>query len=314
VPATRNRTPRLAVLDSSVRRSASSSFASRSGSALKRRIVVVVLVVLSLALITASFRESSGGRLHGVQNAGATVLRPFEVASDRVARPFRDAYNWFRGLVTARSENQKLRRQVQVYRQKYAAAESALNENAVLQRLLEYERGPSFPKDYAVVNASILTHAPADLQQQVTIAAGRNQGVRKDDPVVTADGLVGKVTYVAADVSQVTLLTDPTAAVPAQDLTTGASGLVEHGASGGAQLIFGRVSKAQIVSEGDFVVTAGTQLGALPDIYPHGILIGKVSSVNQNDVDPYKQVQIEPFADFSSLDSLAVLIARKAKR
>ena len=160
------------------------------------------------------------------------------------------------------------------------------------------------------MNASVLARAPADLQQQITIAAGSDQGVRKDDPVVTADGLVGKITYVAANVSQVTLLTDPTAAVPAKDLTTGASGLVEHGASGGTQLIFGRVPKAEIVSEGDFVVTAGTQLGALPDIYPHGILIGRVSSVNQNDVDIYKQIQVDPFADFSSLDSVAVLVPR----
>ena len=158
MPATRNRTPRLALLDSSVRRSASSPFTSRSGSATKRRIVVVVLVVLSLALITASFRESSGGRLHGVQNTGAAVLRPFEVATGRVARPFRDAYDWFRGLVTARSQNKSLRQQVQDLRQKYAAAESAQKENAVLQALLAYERGPSFPKDYSVVNAAILTH------------------------------------------------------------------------------------------------------------------------------------------------------------
>jgi len=90
--------------------------------------------------------------------------------------------------------------------------------------------------------------------------------------------------------------------------------LVEHGASGGTQLIFGRVPKAERVGEGEVVTTVGTQLGALPDIYPRGILIGTVTSVNQNDVDPYKQILIEPFADFSSLDSVAVLIARKTKR
>lgn len=275
---------------------------------------MVVLVVLSLALITASFRESSGGPLHGVQNTGAAVLRPFEVAADRVARPFRDAYNWFHGLATARSENQKLKRQVQDLRQKYVAARSALNENVQLRRLLDFESGPAFPRDYAAVNASVLTRAPADLQQQITIAAGTDQGVRKDDPVVTADGLVGKVTYVAPNVSRVTLLTDPTAAVAAEDLATGALGLVQHGASGGTQLIFGLVPKSEIVIEGDIVTTAGTQLGRLPDIYPRGILIGTVSSVNQNDVDIFKQILIAPFADFSSLDSVAVLVARKAKR
>ena len=65
--------------------------------------------------------------------------------------------------------------------------------------------------------------------------------------------------------------------------------------------------------DGDFVVTAGTQLGALPDIYPKGILIGRVTSVDQNDVDTFKQIQIDPFADFSSLDSLAVLIPKSRK-
>ena len=70
------------------------------------------LVVLSLVLITISFRESSGGPLHGAQNTGAAVMKPFEVAADRVARPFRDAYNWFDGLVTARNENKKLKTEV----------------------------------------------------------------------------------------------------------------------------------------------------------------------------------------------------------
>ena len=97
---TRNRISRLAVLDSSVRRPASTSPTARSRSPLRRRAVVVgLLVLVSLALITVSFRETSDGPLHGVQNAGAAVMKPFEVAADRIARPFRDAYNWFDGLI-----------------------------------------------------------------------------------------------------------------------------------------------------------------------------------------------------------------------
>jgi cell shape-determining protein MreC len=71
--------------------------------------VAGVLVLLSIALITIYFRESAGGGLHQVQSAGATVLRPFEVAADRVSRPFRDAYGYFAGLVHAKSENNRLR-------------------------------------------------------------------------------------------------------------------------------------------------------------------------------------------------------------
>ena len=79
------------------------------------------LVLLSLILITFSFRASSTGALHSVESAGVTVLRPFEVAAERVARPFRDVYGYFRGLVHAKSENERLRQQVNELRQQARA-------------------------------------------------------------------------------------------------------------------------------------------------------------------------------------------------
>ena len=158
---TRNRTSRLAVLDSSVRRPASTSSTGRSRSPLLRRAVVIGLVVLSLALITVSFRESSGGPLHGVQNTGAAAMKPFEVAANRVARPFRDAYNWFDGLGTARTRTSSSKAEVERLRQQYATAQTAQNENATLKRLLRYERGASFPKDFRAVNASVIARGAA---------------------------------------------------------------------------------------------------------------------------------------------------------
>ena len=273
-----------------------------------RRAVVVTLVVVSLVLITISFRESSGGPLHGIQNAGAAVMKPFEVAANRVARPFRDAYGWFSSLTTARSENAKLRKEVEQLRQQYATAQTAENENASLKRLLHYESGPSFPANFRAVNASVLARPSPDVEERIIVSAGSNQGVRVNDPVITTDGLVGRVTRVAHGLAQVTLLTDATSAVAASDLKSKAYGLVEHGPGGGAQLVFDRVSKDKVVNNGDYVVTAGTQLASLPDIYPRGILIGRVTSVYQNNVDEFKHIQVQPFADFSSLDSVAILV------
>jgi len=300
----------LAVLDSSAQRPASSPLTSRSRSPLKRRAVVIVLVLASLALITASFRETADGRVHGVQNVAASAMRPFEVAADRIARPFRDAYGWFDGLVGARSENEKLKDELRDVRQRYAAAQSALNENARLKDLLDYQQGPRFPSEFRAVNASVLARAPTDIQQQITLSAGSNQGVREDDPVVTSDGLVGRVTRVAPRLAQVTLLTDPTSAVAAVDLRTNAYGLAHAAAAGESQLMLGRVAKKEVVKPGDFVVTAGTQLGELPDIYPRGILIGRVESVDQSDVDNFKVIQVTPFADFSALDSVTILVPK----
>ena len=50
------------------------------------------------------------------------MLRPFEVGADRVSRPFRDAYHWFDGLVSARSENERLRNENEQLRQQYVVS------------------------------------------------------------------------------------------------------------------------------------------------------------------------------------------------
>ena len=297
------------MLDRPVRRAAASPLASRPGTATRRRLVVVALVVVSLALITVSFREADGGPLHGVQNAGAAVLRPFEVVTDRVAQPFRDAWGWFHGLVTARSENRSLRSENEQLRQEYIAARLAATRAAELERLLAFERGPEFPKDFVAVNAGVLTRS-SQFKQEITIAAGTNRGIRKDDPVVTEDGLVGKVSRTTATVSRVTLLSDATSAVAAQDINSRAYGVTRHGAGGGTSLFLDRVPKEEVVKVGDVVVTAGTQLGALPDIYPKGIPIGRVTSSGQTDTQPFKSIQVQPYADLSSLDAVVVLVPK----
>ena len=102
----RNRNVRVAVLGSSVQRAAASGHSSTRSSPLRRRFVVVGLVVLSLALLTVSFRSTA---LDPVESASASALRPFEIAANRVAHPFRDAANWTHGLFNAKAENKKLR-------------------------------------------------------------------------------------------------------------------------------------------------------------------------------------------------------------
>ena len=120
---------------------------SRGHGPLMRRLVVAVLVLASLALITVSFREAHGGALHGAQSAGATVLRPFQVAAERVARPFRDAYATSSGLVDAKSENEKLRAEVDQLR---AAGDPERDRAAARTRSCEpqlrYVDSPRFPR------------------------------------------------------------------------------------------------------------------------------------------------------------------------
>jgi rod shape-determining protein MreC len=271
--------------------------------------VVGVLVLLSLTLITISFRSGSGGALHGVEGAGATVLRPFEVATERVARPFRDVYGYFAGLVHVKRENSRLKQQVNELRQQALQGQSALEQNREFRDQLKFVDSPLFPADYSPVNTRILSWS-SEFEQQVVIAAGSDRGIKQDTPIVTRDGLVGRVTAVTGNAAQVTLLTDENSAVPVRDQKTGAVGLLRHG-QGEGSLLLDFVRKEANVQKGDVIVTAGTQSKQYPSLFPGGIQIGVVTSVGQSDTALYKQIQIEPYVDFSSLDAVTALITHQ---
>jgi rod shape-determining protein MreC len=235
------------------------------------------------------------------------VLRPFEIAAERVARPFRDAYGYFADLVGAKSENARLKREVDSLRQQATQNATAASENLQLKRLLDFKEGPSFPLGFDSVGARIIAQPSNAFAQVATISAGKTAGIRQNDPVITDDGLVGVVTKAMHDTAQVTLLTDETSAASAVDVKTNAGGIVRQGAAG-LELI--NVPKTERVDAGDLLVTSGWKQGGLNSIYPKGIAIGRVTYVGQTEVDLYKRVQLEPFVDFRSLSAVLVLIPK----
>jgi rod shape-determining protein MreC len=304
----RSRTARSAALGVTVRRVPATRLSPRGAGALRRRLAVGALVLLSLVLITLSFRSGESGPLGGVQSAGATVLRPFAVGLERVAQPFRDGYGWFDSLFSARSDAEALRSEVRELRQRAIQSEFALQENDYLRSLLDYIDGPRFPADFDPVAAEVIGRPAGAFTQAIVVAAGSDAGVRVNDPVVTADGLVGLVTRVTEGTARIQLLTDQEAAVSAVDLRSGAPGIVRHARGTRETLVLDRVRKADVVKVGHEVVTAGWRAGGLTSLYPKGIPIGEVTSVGQTDTDLFQQVQIDPYVDFGALDAVLVLV------
>jgi len=305
----RNRTVRLAVLGSSVQKAAASGYPSSRSSALKRRIVVGGLVLLSLVLITVSFRSSA---LDGVQGTAATVLRPFEIAANRVARPFRDAVGWAHGLVNAKSENKKLHREVQALQLQVIQNEQAAAQNAQLRREVNFQGPPSIA-DFDRISTEVLTNPQSSIDQSVTIAAGSSSGIGDQDVVINPSGaLVGIVDKTWSHVARVTLLTDQTSSVTSTDLRSPTAVGEVHPGGGNGVLVLDRVQKSKYVGVGDTIITAGTLgKGALPSMFPRGILVGTVTSESDTDVNPFKTIQVKPAVDFSSLQSVIVLVPHR---
>jgi rod shape-determining protein MreC len=301
-----SRSARAAVLASSVQRSKPTPYPSKARSALIRRTVVVVLVLVALTLVTISFRSPTAGALHDIQGAGSTALRPFQIAATRVAQPFRDAYNYIDGLTKAKAENKKLKKALGEYRAAQIRASAAAAKEEQLARLLHLERGPSFPNDYRAINTEVTSFPSGPFTHTLTLAAGSSTGVRLGSPVVSGDGLVGIVSNIFPDSAIVTLISDPDSYVAARDLHTRVRGGVRTGTGG--TLILDMVPKTDVVKQGDEIVTDGTHNARLPDLYPYGIPIGRVTSVGVADTASFLQVQVQPFANLGSLDAVGVLV------
>jgi rod shape-determining protein MreC len=267
-------------------------------------------VLVSLALITVHFRESDEGTLHSAQRIGLSVAMPFEVAGERIARPFRDAWGWAADLIGAKEENARLKEQLETLQTQVVEGQTALSENERIRSLLEFVDGPRFPDDFGGVATRVVGRPPSAYNQEVLIAAGSADGIQRNDPVVTEDGLVGLITDVTSNGAKVTLLTDQASAVSAIILDSGAAGIIRHGPSDSSVLVLDRVAKEELVEEKNLVITAGWRTGSLESLYPRGIPIGTVKSVGQQDVDLYKRIQVAPLVDFDSLAEVVVLIPK----
>jgi len=267
--------------------------------------VVVALVVLSLALITGYFREGDAGRLHDAQGSAARVLEPFQIGAERVVRPFQDAWGWFDDLRTAKSDNKKLQAELDALRVK-AAKETAAPAAGSLGGVQADATAPTWTADYRLLRADVIYDVPT-YQQVVVVSAGRGDGVKRYDPVVSTSGmLLGHVSKVGPASSLVTLISDRLSAVAVEDKQEGTKGIL-RGRGPDTGLIVDNVSKQDIVRDGDFVRTAGRVSSG--SFYPRGIPVGKVDGYNQNDTAPFKLVRLKAFADLDGFDQ--VVIARR---
>jgi rod shape-determining protein MreC len=272
----------------------------------RRRAVLVLLVAASLVLLTSTFAGSSGGPFGTIRDGVATVLGPVEDGASRALKPARDLVNWFHETFNARGENGQLKAEVRALAVKKTKYEQAVGENRKLHALLKLDNsGPVAP--YKPVTGRVIGRSPTVWYSSVTLDVGSGDGVRVNDPVVTGDGLVGKVTGTTGGTSEVTLITDHTSAVSGSVLPNGPEGVVEPEAGNPSALLLDFINKNETIHQGAIVVTAGWSSGRISSAYPYGLRIGRVTKASKNGQQTYQRVNLRAFADLRGMDYVQVL-------
>ncbi|HEY6550908.1 MAG TPA: rod shape-determining protein MreC [Solirubrobacterales bacterium] len=270
----------------------------------RRRAVLALLIVGSFVLLSITYGQGSNGLQRGV----STIFSPVQSVSDRALKPARDLVDWFDKTFDARGENSRLKSELVIARTQAVAGQEALHENKQLRKLVELDRGPALASSpYHPVIGRVTARSPTVWHASVSIDIGSGDGVHVDDPVISGDGVVGRIASVEGGSSQVMLLTDHESAISAKVLPAGVQGVVKPEVGNPEDLILDFIDSTKRVHGGLTVVTSGWRAQGLASLFPPGLPLGEVTKAPIVEQEAKEQVQVRPYADLRNLDLVQVL-------
>ncbi len=171
------------------------------------------------------------------------------------------------------------------------------SEALVLSALLDFARAN--PQNEYLAG-TVIGRDPSPFLHYVIINRGSDDGLRRGMPVVTDQGLVGRVAAVTANAARVQLITDPAARVNVHLQPSDAEAVLQGSITGDITLDL--IPQEASVNAGDLVLTSG-----LGGNYVPNIIVGQVTGVRKRDFDLFQQASVQPVVDFSDLEIVLVI-------
>lgn len=265
----------------------------------KKVILLLVGMVFLVALISFSLRDRTNATL-----PEQIIKDTVGVAQSLVAKPanyVNGIFNSIDSLLNTYEENKRLKARLEDFAVVQAEATDLKSENTKLRELLD--KAESL-KAYNPIQATVIARNPDQWEEKIILDKGSSHGVQKNMAVMTAKGLVGKITLVTPFTSEVELLNtnNPNYRVSAMVLgEKEAYGLIEGFDEERNELIMKRIDSSMKVKEGEQVVSSG-----LGGIFPKGVPIGEITEVSTDDFGLTKMAYVKPSADFSILEHVVI--------
>ena len=237
--------------------------------------------------------------------AVSLALSPFQQAVAWVANEIHYATSAVWEIATLYEQNKMLRNEVEQLRGINLQANEALAENERLRAMVNYQHSA---RQFDMVAARVIGRESSTWSSMVVIDRGTGSGIAEDMPVVTPQGLVGRVVEAGPNSSKVQLILDPRSSVGTivQRAESRVTGIVKGDMDNPTMPQMVNIPKNADVVEGDVVVTSG-----FGGIYPKGIIVGLVSSLKNDDGGLLKIGVLESAVDFQKLEDVLVITASR---
>lgn len=275
----------------------------------KKLLTIFVLVILVLSMLSISIR---------LRNKRETPFLVQKIGNDTVSIVTR-VVNWPINLVSngvanvedlfnTQAENDHLKKQIDNLAQTKARNSSLEAENTQLKQALKLKKTLT---DYTIINGSVISRAADTWSDLLVIDQGSRAGVRKNMPVMSGKGVIGRVVEVNSTTSKVELITTTDKSTNKFAVEAdAANGKKVHGVisvEGNNQLAFTQVVDGQKLKKGTQVYTSG--MGGLS---PKGLLIGTVTKTTRDTFGLSDVVEIQPAGNLND-PSVVSVIKRKVE-
>jgi rod shape-determining protein MreC len=256
------------------------------------RIFVIFIIVALLAISDAT------GYLGYVKGG---FFRVYGYTANKLANVTGGIKHGFETLLIIKNlakDNGELNNKVDQLAFENARLKSAQDENIVLRKALNFQQQTNLK----LLPVEVLNSDPTGFTQTIVIDKGQNYNLNPGQAVVSSPGLlVGKITKVYSNTSEVMLITDPSMVVNSEVVDSGAHGLIrgEHGLG----LSLDLVTQNELIKSGDEVITSG-----LSSDFPRGLLIGNVSAIRSSKTELFQKAFVQPSADLRTIRFLFVVL------
>lgn len=210
---------------------------------------------------------------------------------------FQDFFTAPRDLVSLRARNTELEAQVSQLQVQVIELQQRVNETEILAALVDFA---SSSPESTYKAAAVIGRDPSPFLHYIIINRGSNNDIRRGMPVVTNQGLVGRVDAVIADAARVQLITDPASKVNVYLQNANTTAVTFGSVTGDVTLDM--ISQDAIVQPGDLILTSGLGGG-----YPSDLPIGQVIAIRSLEFELFQQAAIQPAVDFTRLAIVLVI-------
>jgi rod shape-determining protein MreC len=203
-----------------------------------------------------------------------------------------------RDVASLRQRNAELESEVSDLQAQVIQLQQQVGQTAILAALVDFSRAN--PQN-TYKAAAVIGRDPSPFLHYVIINRGSNDGILRGMPVVTDQGLVGRVDAVIADAARVQLIADPASSVNVRLQNAETEASLVGSVTGDTLLEL--IPQDIVIETGDLVLTSGLGGG-----YPPDLIVGQVVNVRSRDFDLFQQATVQPVVDFNRLPIVLVIV------